>query len=452
MKKEYIFITVILIFSHIIASAQLKDILVEKYYISAEHDTDFAGMILPSNSVTYRIFAELEPEVELNSLFADADHPLSIESTEIFFNHRFAKKSLGKNFNSDFLQAFTTNSYYHLDSWLTIGFATDKHIGIPKTFDTDGSIIPESLVQVKHEDAGIPISENDGLALADSSMLAYTIENTNAILTPFLFDSVGKNFITTEPVVYAFKENESGKKVGFIAPHASNIVLLGQITTNGELSFQLNLDLFDPNNGPIGTRYRYVSKDTLTGTQGSADNAINVVYSNKLKFPKKTGCTNPYFTCFDSEAIVDDGSCTSCDSIILGCLDPNACNYLSEISRGVNYSFPELCCYGPDNCGNRDINKVCPGYNMNTGSTLNIFPSIVTNELNVEIYNSYNASNEELVIINSFGVIVLKKNINSTDSDTKTLSFDLSTLNKGFYLIKYNSKGNNSLMQRFAKL
>ena len=422
---------------HFGLNAQFQNLIVEKYYISGAKDTsDFIDTKLPEGSVTYRVFAQLDDGFVLKKVYADSIYPLIISSSEPFFNHLLGRKSYGYLLPGERLSF--SNSTLGLDSWFTIGYASDKHIGLLKTEDTDTSVYPDGTLINIHDDYGIPVSEKDGLILADSSINYWEIsENILLNKTPFNADSTGKLIKLNDFVI------SSG--IGFRSPKTGNKILIAQITTHGNLQMKFNLEILDPSNNNY--KYHYVSKDTLTGKrdQGIAGKRRTVVFSNQLTYPAKTGCTDPYFACYDPDAVIDDGSCSQCDSMKLGCLDPLACNYDPE----ANFHIKEICCYGPDNCDNRDISIVCPGYIHEGIGDVSIYPVPAFNTISLNINASSNIKKSECIIINAFGKSVMTFEIPEFENQLSK-SINISSLENGIYIIKLLN-GKDVIFKKFIK-
>jgi hypothetical protein len=147
-------------------------------------------------------------------------------------------------------------------------------------------------------------------------------------------------------------------------------VLLAQLTTAGELSFALNLEVQCPD----GSVTRYVANDSVLLADETAFGQLN--------FPPECGCTDPNFLEFDPNAGCDDGSCAT--AIIFGCLDTLACNY----DPSANFNIVELCCYGPANCNGLDVNIVCPDVGtpeIDALGALRVFPNPVLDRLSLEL-------------------------------------------------------------------
>jgi hypothetical protein len=458
--KKFITIVWILVFISSSVPAQIEKVIVETYYISDTIDaTDTFGGGLETGSITYRIYIDLSSGNKLKKIYGDEYHPLIISSTEKFFNNADRGEIFGYDIRNNRLDENTVA----LDSWITIGFATDEYLGILKEEDTDGSIvggvnndggsalIAGGLLVNTDPAAGIPLTTADGL-----------VQNTQNLNN---FTSIGFTEISIfgqslQPT-FTGTSNFLSAQTGVVGPTTDNLILVAQLTTKGELSFKLNIEV----EVQEGVFIKYVSGDTLL-QEGEE-------YSNWLSYPTSCGCTDPYFIQYDPAGVCDDGSCkdsvpcgckdpyfleydpdefchdqSECkDSIILGCMDIYACNYDPD----ANFSVRELCCYPPDNCDDRDISVVCPEWEGNKKSAipnLIVYPNPVTDILTLEIslpQNTYTG----YTIYDAFGNTILKKNLGRIEN-IYTEQIDLSDISKGMYLIRLTT-GLNPITQVFIK-
>lgn len=277
-------------------SAQgLEDIIVETYYVSDANDaTDTNGGSLAEGSVTYRIFVDMTPGYELQAIYGNSNHEMFLATTTEFFNNADRGEQTGDVINDIRLDENTVA----LDSWLTLGAASDEHIGVPKALDTDGSIvgganndggsagIAGGLLANADAAAGIPLTTADGLILGaiPSGVVAVGLDLT-------MFGDANDG-----PV---FSSNGGAWSVleGVQGPTADNIVLIAQITTTGEFSFELNIQLGTPD----GSVIQYVAKNAI-------DDEVEFA---GLTFPAVgvEGCTSESACNFDPAATSDDGSC-----------------------------------------------------------------------------------------------------------------------------------------------
>ena len=133
MKYIYYLLLSVVCFLPELVKAQIDTVIVEKYYISDANDArETADGLLPEGSVTYRVFIKLDAGVKMKSIFADANHALKINSSQVFYNN-----TRGKSFGKDLSYAQLKRNTVALDTWLTLGLASNKHMGVLKTDDPD---------------------------------------------------------------------------------------------------------------------------------------------------------------------------------------------------------------------------------------------------------------------------------------------------------------------------
>lgn len=210
----------------------LEGIIVEKYYVADSllaHDS-----LLPKGSITYRIYADLKPNYSLQLIYGDERHPLTIKTTTKFYNDPRVGAVIG--YNVHYLHI--NERAFALDSWLTINSATNQYAGILLSEDTDGSVLKRKSFE-----------KSDGLTQGNLPMIK-----------PFNLDV---NFFDNDSTASVFTTNNggwaaiSGVKSGSMGPTASNRVLIAQLTTDGIISFQLNMQL----GTPAGEFLKFVYKD-----------------------------------------------------------------------------------------------------------------------------------------------------------------------------------------------
>lgn len=216
----------------------LEGIVVETYYIAdgndaADQDGSTGGLV--AGAVTYRVFADLKPGYKLLTVGGFTDHPITFSTTTDFFNNEDRGEAWGDGIDHTHLDDNTVA----IDSWLSMGGASDAHWGIPKADDTDGSIVggvnndggsnsvPGGLL-VNHVPAmGLPLTQADGL-------LPGTPPATSFVGTPpDIFNLGGSSYSSTDAAWAALG--------GAMSPDPGNKLLIGQFTTDGEFSFCLNL-------------------------------------------------------------------------------------------------------------------------------------------------------------------------------------------------------------------
>lgn len=195
---------------------------------------------------TYRIWAELaDPTDFVSSINAIAGcHPIDISTTGDFWNSAWSSGVTTTGINPAFIPVFPGLAY---DSWVTIG----------------------------SEDSSDPNSSGIGQIWTDPA---------NALDASF-GQANGSSFNAADGAWYTTSNS------GF--PTVGTDVLLAQITTNGDLSYHLNVQIFDEGDGVNG-RIEYVSSgnvgcNTAIELDGSA---LGLVYPPLSNLPPNDQCEN----------------------------------------------------------------------------------------------------------------------------------------------------------------
>lgn len=205
-----------------VKGAALEGIIVEKYYAATKEDiADTTGGKLRKGAVTYRIYVDLKPGCKLQAVYGVPGHDLVIKTSTEFFNHTKGVKT-GDQVDH---QEINDNTLV-LDSWLTLGSATKSHFGILKEEDKDGSIIRRPSLK-----------NADGLI--EQKMPA--LVNYLLDLRPFDAGAASSRFFADNGSLAAFSSVQG--------PTDGNKVLIAQLTTDGQLSFELNLQIGNPSCG-----------------------------------------------------------------------------------------------------------------------------------------------------------------------------------------------------------
>jgi len=239
------------------AQVGLEGVVVEKFYISNAADSIDAlnnGAVYPLyvGSTTYRVYANLLPGYKLVNLFGNVQHPLMIETSTAFYND--------PNFGFKVYQGTSVNNTKKnttlIDSYMSMGGVANGLMGVLKSEDTDGSIGNlQGILANTDPLMGLPIT---GANSADGLMPG--TPNTPSILGISneldIFDqTAGASFTTTNGAVSTLG--------GVEGVTASNHVLIGQFTTNGDFSFKLNLQILTP----VPGESQIFVADTPTGTE-----------------------------------------------------------------------------------------------------------------------------------------------------------------------------------------
>jgi hypothetical protein len=416
------------IFFGLSAQTDIEGVIVEKYYISDSNDaTDTLGGGLEEGTVTYRIFIDLAPGRKIRKIYGAENHPLIFSSTENFFNNKEDGQSFADQFNKSRLDENTVA----LDSWLALGkITTSVFGGVLKENDTNGSLvagigvndggsseIADGLLNNTNPEAGIPLSEADGLDTLRNqpgSLASYGIVDLITGQDSTIFGSIiPSNYFGSTNVGY---QCSGATGVDSLLNH----VIIAQLTTKGELAFEINLE---------------VERPTLTGIEVIKYVANNEVLSNDevlspfLKYPPQCGCTDPdYLEFSEAYSCLDQDSCRTL--IVLGCTDPLACNYDPQ----ANFNIQNVCCY-IGNCNDLDISLVCPNLSVADISKDQITVSPNPAQSFLQIQGPFKFQERiDISLFNSVGSIILNHNSVCTNSEGGYLINDLNLIPGIYYL------------------
>ncbi len=423
------------IFYRVTAFAQIENVIIETYYVSDANDaTDTIGGFLEEGSTTYRIFIDLMPGSKILKVYGDEAHPLAFSSTQSFFNHH----EDGVTFGKDFVRTRYEIGTVPVDTYLTLGqcsrsFGQGAYFGVPKHLDTDGSLvggvhndggsqeIPTGLLINDSEQAGVPLTESDGLALSEQLPDSWIEIGFKDVLsgedtTIFGSENTQTSFRSTQALL-----KNSG--VQGVDPD-SNIVLVAQLTTNGEIAFEINVELEIIQDGaPKILRYVAQNEQLSPGE----------IFEPLLNYPYECGCTDHRFLEASTSFVCSDNS-NCITPVVFGCTDTLACNYKAE----ANFNIPELCCY-IGFCHDQDINIVCPILLPRTSIDLEqvrLYPNPSSSDLYVVI-ESTRYDDILYMIYDLFG-----SKVTSGILVFQERSIQISKLKQGFYHLQFNIDGN----------
>lgn len=432
--SSYILFAVFFIFAGG-SSAQIERVIVETYYISDAFDsTDTDGGKLDTGSVTYRIYVDLMPGNKLLKIYGDTRHALKFSSTAPFFNNVD-----GETFAKDIKKGKYSEGTVGLDTWLTLGQTAAKtndgkaNFGILKRQDTNGSFIGGTnnnggtagvaggILKNNVSAMGIPLTTADGMdaiALPTFTWVTFGIKNIISGSDSTMFGSlVSRSSFNSRQVQL---ENRPGA-TGLVAD--SNQILIAQLTTKGQLSFELNLEVEQLVNNMLDT-VKYVANDSILLPGEKKSSYL------KYPFPPPVcGCKDPAFLEYNFNFECSD-SVKCLNRIVFGCMDTMACNF----DPNANFSIPTLCCY-PGLCAGRDIAVVCPAVNGDSFQC-DVFPNPTQDNIFLNIVSGTKQA-ISYTVFNYFGTEVVSENLGVSDRIVNK-EIDLSGLSNGIYLVKVN--------------
>jgi hypothetical protein len=203
----------------------LEGIIVEKYYMFDPSDKmDTIGGCLTKGEITYRIYVDLKPNYTLQAVYGVNEHPLYIKTATHFFNN--VQNGQGTADYVDSRKVPGTTAAF--DSWLTVGAASTSQMGILKTDDKDGSVLKINSLE-----------KADGLITTK--------------IKPVTYFGIIPNFFNTYNNANTFTTNNGSWAIfgGIQGPTEDNRILIAQLTTDGELTFELNLQVGTPTGGNV---------------------------------------------------------------------------------------------------------------------------------------------------------------------------------------------------------
>lgn len=256
-------------------STGLENVIVEKYYISDANDEAGSEGVLPVGSVTYRIFVDMKPDYRFQMVYGVPGHTLFINTSTTFFNN----EDRG-GITPTFSKSQAKNNTIMLDSWLSAGTACTGNFGVLKA-DDDGIETVENADGILQNDdplAGIPLTVQDGfLAGTPCSITALGLDEEIVVFDDV--SQVGGEFIIFDGVWACLN--------GAVGLDTTNKVLVAQITTDGILSFELNIQVGTPEGGTE----QFVARDPVVLETPLASLTYNSLYAG-IENPEKINNTH----------------------------------------------------------------------------------------------------------------------------------------------------------------
>jgi Secretion system C-terminal sorting domain len=295
MKKLFILGFVLISSYSLKAQNGLEGIIVEKYYVSDANDTvanSTGEGILPIGSVTYRVFADMLPGYKLQAIYgtpAPNLHELKFATTTLFFNN----ENRGSTFPT-YTKTQAKGASVMLDSWVSVGAACAGQYGILKSEDDGVANVVNNnaplMLQNANPLAGIPLTVQDGLVAGTPAPQAVTLVGITAVDLALIDNTNdplnGNTFVSSNGSIAAL--------AGAAGPDpATNKVIIGQFTTDGVFTFELNLQI----GTPTGGTQQYVS----TNATGSEILLSSLSYSSANQL-SKFDLANPTFNLYPNPA------------------------------------------------------------------------------------------------------------------------------------------------------
>ena len=261
MKKITLIFGLVAFSSIVRAQNGLEQIIVEKYYVSNAADAAGSEGTLPVGSVTYRIYADMLPGYKFQSLYGNDNHALKVSTTTSFFNNEDRGATTANAISSVQLK----NNTIALDSWFSVGASATGQFGVLKSEDNGVAnlVLANTLLKNNVADIGIPLTSQDG-NIAGSPEAVTLVGITTELNIFDATSQAGNSLIVNGGAISALS--------GATGPTSENRILLGQFTTDGDFSFELNIQI---GTQIPGISQRYVAKNP-TGNEISIPTLILV--------------------------------------------------------------------------------------------------------------------------------------------------------------------------------
>ncbi|MFM7104677.1 MAG: hypothetical protein ACKOW8_04080, partial [Flavobacteriales bacterium] len=320
-------------------SQGLQGIIVERYYQTDAADEQNAIDQGPSEvpltvgTTVYRLYVDMADGYKFSTLFGTAAHPLTVNATANFFND----PNYGVTVDPGIISAVNIRKHTAMiDSWFTTGSTSNGKVGVIESEDTDGTVGNQHNVLANNPGGcfNLPLNGTDGrdgqIPSVDGTYASPNLLGLGNSLDA-LQNTVGNSILITDGAIAALG--------GIVGPTSTNRILLAQFAVNGDITFNLNVQLV---NIATGAAENYVASNPVTGelTHPSLIQTITPACGG-------AGCTDPTACNFDPLAPSTDNTlcvypgCTTdstacnydptagcpatCESA--GCMDVTACNY-----------------------------------------------------------------------------------------------------------------------------
>jgi len=299
----------------------LQGIIVEEFHTVTTADANFVNNTLGNGSYTlnpgskvYRIFIDMAPGYRLVSIFAspaatfggtDSPNPLVIQTTTNFWNDDFFGSAQPA-------QTRRVPSGTFFDSFITVGTtgtaggaagcgSSLAQLGVPRALDPNGDLTTCGVYP--------------GFSGADGSY-----PGSAPALTTNLGGSINFAALTEDGSTFTFIDDvwSTLPSIQGFDPDGENIIFVGQFTTDGDFSFQINVAVGDPDNNleeyvHSSPGFGQFQRDFLTFPQVGTPDCLGVI----------GGAAQPGSPCDDGLATtgndVYDADC-NCVGQLIDCL------------------------------------------------------------------------------------------------------------------------------------
>lgn len=426
--RQYILGIIAYLLLSVTASAQsgLKEIIVEKIPVSAEAKADDPG--IPEDAYAYRVFVEMDTAYELQAIYSLETHETILETSTQFYNNADFGATSGGDILSALLESFPSLAF---DSYITINAATNNMLGVMTTEDTvDGTV--DGMVS----GSSLPLQ-----TLGANFDVAFGTESYPGIFSTF-------------SGIYSVIGGESG-------PTPTNKVLIGQFTTDGEFSFELNVQIRKKGTTEFE---QYVARDPL----GQEILFEALIYPGNLIMSPTVTISSPASgeSFMTSETITITADASDSDGSVdlveffageLKLGEDNTSPYQWNWSADEPGSF-DLSAVATDNDGLQTTSGVVTvtvdeptGFrNPDNDRSISVFPNPVKDKITIEFSGMPNHATFQADVMSVQGGSYIKQEIYISDNAYST-TIDISTLPNGVYIIRLVDENEQALYKKIIK-
>ncbi len=434
MKKFITILNFAFFASSIQAQNGLERMVVEEYYVSDANDATGSIGALPIGSVTYRVYADMLPGYKFQMAYGSPTHLLKILTNTTFFNN----EDRGAATSGSISVVNTKKNTVMLDSWFSVGATAVGKMGVLKSDDSDGSIgNSNGILQNADANAGIAIKTEDGMVAGSPQSVTFVgFDPTGGV-----FDAASQfgNSFTTSNGAWSSLNGSVG------ANSDTNRVLIGQFTTAGTFTFELNVQIGTPGGGTE----QYVAKNPkdkeilMPSLIYTSSGSKNIAPAVSITAP----LNNVAIAIGDTVTITAnasdvDGSVVSVEFFV------NGVSVGTDLSAPYSFKWKSvmgnanLTAVATDNLGAKDTSaiiqiSVSPAgiTDLNAVNSFKVFPVPAKDELNIMILTSTGNNADSYSIYNMEGKVVFHKVLNSA-VEKQEEKIDLSSFENGQYIIQ----------------
>ncbi len=323
-------------------SQGLDGIIVEKFYKANAADVAGSIGVLTQGAVTYRIYVDMAPTYSLQAIYGNQTgggtplHTLMFNTTTTFFNNQ----DFGSDNAKGIAVARMKNNSNALDTWFSVGASASNQMGVLKSEDTDGAGTffphnPVGMLTNTTTATGIALTAEDGSIAGTPQAVTYVGLNGGDSVATSIY---AHTFLTTNGSIASL--NGSG------GPLADNKVLIGQFTTDGVFTFQLNIQI---GNGTVTENY---VANTPTGSE-QMKSGLTASLGNPpaISITTTPATGNNFFT---GNAVTIAATATDLLDSISGSI-VSVDFYDNGVLKGTDLTFPYSYTFTPTGAGAHSI-------------------------------------------------------------------------------------------------